>query len=166
MGKYNDLAAENRTRSYLGEGHHDVTIAGAELKLGDDARPSWATKSISFRFENDEGVMFWDCELEPLTRQDGTENEMSVTIGMGNLENMGLDFDTVDSATDYSRQVEQWVMNGGWIGAKVRINVIEKESTATNPNTGKPYVNRNVYVNELYEAGQGATTNEPEAVTF
>ena len=164
MGKYNEALEESRNRKLLPAGKHDVVIEAAEIKLGEDARPSWATKSVSFRFANEEGSMFWDCELDPLTKSDGEENGMSVQIGMGNLENMGLDWGEVENIADYAREAEAFVMAGGPLGAKVKINVIEKQGAERPDDKGGGfYTNRNVYVNELLEAGAGDTSTSAEA---
>lgn len=153
MGKYNDLATSATKREYLPAGKHEVIVGGAEIKLGDEARPGWATKSVSFRLQNDEGVVFWDVELSPLTKKDGEENEGAIGMFMSSIENLGHDFGDVDSVDDFSREVEQFVMNGGGIGARVSINIVKRPSNRINPNTGSPYMNTTVYVNELLEEG-------------
>lgn len=167
MGKYNDLVAEGGSthRDYLSVGRHEVTIAGAEIKLGDDAKPTWATKSITFRFENEEGISFYDMELDPLTLPGGEENETGVRIATGNLLMMGADAD-IDDAADLSREAEQFVMSGAALGAKVEINITEKPGKGKKDD-GTFFMNRYHYVNKLIEAGAGeATTAEPVAEVF
>ena len=172
MGKFNEKLDENRQQDYLPEDKHEVIIKSAEIKYGDDASPAWATKSIKFMFSNDEGVAFWDCELAPLKLQNGDDNDMAVTIAMGNLEKMGLEWDEVDSIEDFAEQAEAFVMSGAPLGAKVQINITGKDSDKINEHTGKPYRNRNLYVNKLLEGGAGgdgvaaASGAEAEVATF
>lgn len=163
MGKF------NKRQEYLPEGKHTVTITGAEIQYGDDARPPWATKSVKFMFTNDEGVAFWDCELEPLQTAGGQPNDTSREIGGSNVENMGCEFS--DEATEdnaaFAAETEAFVMSGAPLGATVEINITGKDSDEINPKNGQPYRNRYLYVNRLIDVGAGGTTsNATEVATF
>ena len=153
MGKFNELAQKNKGGGYLGEGTYEATITGMNIKTGDDARPAWATKSIEFVFESDGDRAIWNCELEPLQLKDGSYNDRAISIAMNNIENMGHNWNDVDSKDDFVSGAEQFALSGSALGAVVEIKVTEKESASTNPHTGKPYVNRYVYVNKLIEPG-------------
>lgn len=164
MGKYNNTGSgSSDRRPYLGAGSHTVTITNAEILTGDEARPPWVDKSVKFTMSNDEGIVYWDCELAPWTLKSGEENSKGLEVTMQSLENMGFDGD-VDSATDFDREVTEFVLSGRPIGTVVEINIVERPSTNINPNTNKPYINRNVYVNRFVEEGVVGTTEAAEPV--
>lgn len=149
---FNEADTSER-QSYLGAGRHTVTVRSAEVLAGDEARPSWANKSLKFLLGNDEGITFLDVELDPLTFQDGELNTVALGIAKTNLVHMGCTFNNPGSVAEFGQQAEQWVLAGGAHGAEVEINITEKPSKNINPNTGEPYTDRRVYVNKLISAG-------------
>jgi hypothetical protein len=147
------MAKPQAKQPYLDAGKHTVQVKSVELKLGDEASPKWATKSVKLMLGNDEGVTFWDIELEPLTFVDGNENKVSREIQAQQLANLVDDEVADDSNANFVRAVENLVMSGQMLNSTIDISIVEKVSKNVNPNTGKPYLNRNIYVNRLVEKG-------------
>lgn len=161
VGKKND---------YLNAGEHVVTVRKIEVKTGDDARPAWATHSLSVMFGNDEGVTFGDVEIAPL-EYNGELSERSLTFCLEQLTNLGLEVGDPDSVQALINIVTDAVFNGTLLGNKVLINITEKASTKTNPHTGEPYKNRRVFINKFLERGTGesgvdAVVDEFDAAVF
>ena len=156
-------AKENERQEYLPVGKATVSVRNVEIKVGDDARPAWANKSLSVMLGNDDGVTFLDIELDPLSNADGELNQVGLSIATTNLINLGCEFGDPQGVADFARQAEAFVMSGGMHGAEVEINITEKIRDKINPNTGNPYVNRRVYVNKLFTPGAGDEMAMPVA---
>lgn len=156
-----DMIAEaqdksNESVNYLGDGKHTVRVQAAAIKTGEDARPTWATKSLHLQLGNDEGVRFAEFEMEPLTFSDGSENVVGQKVLIGALTGMGVNLDGAATMQDVVQRGTAFITGGNLQGAELDINIKDKPSNKTNPNTGKPYMYRNTYINGVVTPGIGA----------
>lgn len=152
----------------LPAGEYEGVVVSAEV------RPSpvktWVTAELSLKLQVVDGphkdeVTFCDIELAPNTTKDGQPSKGKLGFVKGQLEGLGY--------TGKLSQLEYSVNT--FLGAKVafkqKVDTHIDENGAVdqygriNPNTGTPYVDREVYLNELLAAGPMAQSAPMSAAT-
>lgn len=146
-----DFAKAKPTAARMEAGpNQEVTIAQVEI-VADKTKikRTWVDVELVVTFQNEAGAKAWHhIELAPLTDKDGNVSPGKLGFVKSQLEAMGF----LGKLSELEYQVN------GLLGAKVRINVNDVASTKLNPKTNKPYVNREIYANELIAPGVGGST--------
>ena len=139
----------------LPEGEYEGVVLAAEV--GASVKP-WVTAELKLKLQVDEGersgtVTFADFELAPNTDRSGNPSPGKLGFLKGQLENLG-----------YTGKLKDLELNAQqFVGARVKFrqkvddhltdNGEPDQYARMNPNTGKPYVDREVYINELLQPG-------------
>lgn len=143
----------------LPAGDYNGVVLSAEVRPG--MKP-WVDAELSLKIQVDEGekegsVTFCDIELAPNTGKDGLPSKGKlgfVKQQLGNLGHTGR-LSEVETSTNaflgarvaFRQKVDTHILEDGSVDQWARIN----------PNTNEPYIDREVYINELLQAGFGAT---------
>lgn len=154
----------------LPEGEYTGVVLSAEVRPG--MKP-WVDAELSLKLqvtepaEHAEKVTFCDIELAPNTDKEGNPSPGKLGFVKGQLEKLGY--------TGKLSEVEYQVNT--FLGATVKFrqkvddhldeNGNPDQYARINPNTGQPYIDREVYLNELVTPGAmgsvavGTTTANP-----
>ena len=143
----------------LPDGEYNGVVLAAEVRPG--MKP-WVDAELSLKIQVDEGshegaVTFCDIELAPNTGKDGNPSRGKLGFVKEQLTNLG-----------YTGKLSGVEGNtNAFLGARVSFrqkvdthldeNGNPDQWARMNPNTGAPYIDREVYINELLQAGFGAT---------
>jgi hypothetical protein len=141
-------------KGLLPAGTYEGTITSAEVRKG--FRP-WVEQELSLRLtvtggEHDGRTTFCDIEIAPLTGRDGGISE-------GKVRYVKWQITDVLGYTGALSEMAQHTAN--FVGAKVRFEQKISLSPKVNPNTGKPYENREVTLRE--HLGQAPESEIPTA---
>ena len=143
--------------SPLPEGNYQGVVTSAVVS--DESRRPWVDAELQLKIQVDEGdqsgkFAFCDIELAPNTDKEGKPSPGKLGFVKGQLAALGY--------TGKLSEVEYAVQS--FVGARIEFRQKVTLSEKTNPHTGSPYENREVYVNELLQAGLAAapvTSSEP-----
>lgn len=156
--------APTGTGGLLPEGEYEGVILSAEV--GESMKP-WVDAELKIKLQVDEGehsgeVTFCDIELAPNTDKDGNPSKGKLGFVKGQLANLGwtgklseVEFNTnsfLGARVKFRQKVDTHILEDGSFDKYARIN----------PNSGKPYVDREVYLNELLQPGFGAPAASPQ----
>lgn len=163
--------APEGTGGLLPAGDYEGVILAAEVRPG--MKP-WVDAELSLKIQVDEGdqsgkTTFCDIELAPNTGKDGQPNPKKLGFVKAQLANLGW--------TGRLSEVEH--NTNSFLGARVAFrqkvdNHLEEDGTPDqyariNPNSGQPYIDREVYLNELLQPGftaPAASTQSAEPTVY
>lgn len=145
----------------LPEGEYTGVILSAEVRPG--MKP-WVDAELSLKLqvtepaEHAEKVTFCDIELAPNTDKSGNPSPGKLKFVKGQLENLEysgklseVEYQTnsfLGATVEFRQKVDDHIEEDGSFDGYARIN----------PNTNKPYVDREVYINKLVAPGAMAAT--------
>lgn len=151
----------------LPDGTYEGVVLTAEVR---DGMKPWVTAELSLKLQVDEGdhsgeVTFCDIELAPNTDKSGQPSKGKLGFVKGQLANLG-----------YSGKLsEVEFAANSFLGARVAFrqkvdthldeNGNPDQWARINPNTGEPYIDREVYINELLTPGMAAVGASQPAET-
>lgn len=142
----------------LPDGEYNGTVLSAEVRPG--MKP-WVTAELSLKLQVDEGdregaFTFCDIELAPNTDKNGNPSKGKLGFVKQQLAGLGYTgkLSEIENATN------------SFLGARVAFrqkvdthldeNGNPDQWARMNPNTNEPYIDREVYINELLQAGFAA----------
>lgn len=142
----------------LPAGDYEGVVVTAEVRAG--MKP-WVDAELSLKLQVDDGeksgsVTFCDIELAPLAGKDGNPNPKKLGFVKAQLANLGY----AGRLSDVEHQAHTF--QGARVAFRQKVDDhLEADGTPDqwarmNPNTGKPYIDREVYINELLSPGFAA----------